>query len=61
MARLYPAYRWHDAVSDAIASLVLLGHVITVCGIAEEPAEILLRADDSHYHRAASLKGRAAR
>jgi DNA polymerase-3 subunit epsilon len=61
MARLYPAYRWHDAVSDALASLVLLGHVITVSGIAEEPAEILLRADDSHYHRAASLKGRAAR
>ena len=51
LLRLYPAFRWHDALSDAIASLVLLRHVIISAGIAGENPDILLRADDSHYHR----------
>jgi len=47
----HAAFRWHDALSDALASLILLRRVITDAKIADEPAEILLRADDSLYHR----------
>lgn len=44
-------FRWHDALSDAAASLVLLRRIIAECGIAGADAEVLLRADDSTYHR----------
>lgn len=37
-----PGFRWHDAASDAAASLVLLHHIIEVSGIAAEPATALL-------------------
>ncbi len=47
----HATFRWHDALSDALASLLLLRRIIADTGIAGEPAEILLRADDSHYHR----------
>ena len=53
---LHPAFRWHDALSDAIASLVLLRHVIDTAGIINEAPAILLRADDSHYHRVKSTR-----
>jgi len=48
---LHPDFRWHDALSDAVASLVLLRRIIAETGIGGEEAEILLRADDSSYHR----------
>ncbi len=48
---LYPRFRWHDALSDAAASLVLLRRIIAETGIADEDNGILLRANDSHYHR----------
>lgn len=48
---LHPAFRWHEALSDAIASLVLLKHVIKTAGIEHEEPGILLRANDSLYHR----------
>ncbi|MEI6338073.1 MAG: exonuclease domain-containing protein [Verrucomicrobiota bacterium] len=48
---LYPDFRWHDALSDAVASLVLLRRIVAETGIAEEEGAILLRADDSPYHR----------
>lgn len=51
-------FRWHDALSDAIASLLLLRRIISEAGIAGAEAEILLRPDDSPYHRHKS--GRAA-
>lgn len=35
-------FRWHDAASDAKASLVLLDHIITASGISAEPAKTLL-------------------
>lgn len=42
-------FRWHDAASDAIASLILLQHLIEVGGIANEPAEVLTRPDLRAY------------
>lgn len=44
-------FRWHDALSDALASLVLLRRIIVETQTGDEPAEILLRADDSLHHR----------
>lgn len=48
---LHPGFRWHDALSDALASLLLLRQIIQEADIAGAPAEILLRPDDSPYHR----------
>lgn len=42
-------FRWHDAWCDAVASLVLLRHLISVAGLADEPAETLSRANLSAY------------
>lgn len=47
----HAGFRWHDALSDAIASLVLLRRIVEEAGIADESAKILQRFDDSHYHR----------
>ena len=47
-------FRWHDAASDAAASLVLLRHVISAGGISDEPAEILTRPNLEGYFRARS-------
>ena len=35
-------FRWHEALSDAIASLLLLRKLLQLAGIAEDRAEILL-------------------
>lgn len=51
MRHLHPAFRWHEALSDAVASLILLRHAIQTTELATEEPEILLRADDSFYHR----------
>ncbi len=42
-------FRWHDACSDAIATIVLLRHLIHVTGIDQEPAEILTRPNLTEY------------
>ena len=47
-------FRWHDAASDAAASLVLLRHLIDAGGLAEEPAETLRRPNLREYFRARS-------
>ena len=44
-------FRWHDALSDSLASLVLLRQIITETGVGAEDAGILHRADDSIHHR----------
>ena len=44
-------FRWHDALSDALASLILLRHIVTETAVESEPPELLLRADDSFHHR----------
>jgi DNA polymerase-3 subunit epsilon len=35
-------FRWHEALSDAVASLILLKKLIELSGIADHPAEVLL-------------------
>jgi hypothetical protein len=40
-----------DALSDAIASLVLLRRVVAETSVGAQEAEILLRPNDSRYHR----------
>lgn len=46
-----PGFRWHDALSDAEASLALLQRMVNEAGIAGEDTEILLRPNDARYHR----------
>ncbi len=50
-------FRWHDALSDAIASLILLRRIVADTNTGGEPAEILLRADDSLHHRLRARRG----
>jgi DNA polymerase III subunit epsilon len=46
-----PGFRWHDALSDAMASLILLRRVVAEASLGAQDVEILLRPDDSRYHR----------
>ena len=48
---IHAGFRWHDALSDALASLLLLRRIIQEADIAGAEANILLRPDDSPYHR----------
>ena len=41
---------WHDALFDAVASLVLLGHVIQTHALLDEPLESILYPDTSRWH-----------
>jgi DNA polymerase-3 subunit epsilon len=47
-------FRWHDAASDAAASLVLLRHVIDAGELGGEPAELLTRPSLRDYFRSRS-------
>ena len=40
--RYLPDFRWHEALSDALASLLLLRNLIELTGISDHPGEILL-------------------
>jgi DNA polymerase-3 subunit epsilon len=55
---LVPAFRWHDALSDAVASLVLLRWLIVRCELGDEPAEILLNPDRARYYAARASRPR---
>lgn len=48
----WPGFRWHDAASDATATLVLLEHLIDATNLREEPAEILTRPSLRAYFKA---------
>lgn len=48
---LVPDRRWHDALFDAVASLVLLAHVVRLCELADHPVEALITPDTSPWHR----------
>jgi len=39
---LLPDFRWHEALSDALASLLLLRKLIELSGISNHPTEVLL-------------------
>ncbi len=51
-------FRWHDARCDAVASLVLLRHLISVCGLADAEAEVLKTAGLDSYFKNRSDKSR---
>ena len=53
-------FRWHDARCDAVASLVLLRHLISVCGLADTGAEVLKTAGLDRYFKNRSDKSRRA-
>jgi DNA polymerase-3 subunit epsilon len=42
-------FRWHDAECDAIASLVLLRHLISVCHLGGSDPQILVQPDLRSY------------
>ncbi|MCW1921736.1 3'-5' exonuclease [Luteolibacter arcticus] len=43
--------RWHDALYDALASLLLLEHLIAHHDLAGRPLDTLLRPDTATWHR----------
>jgi DNA polymerase-3 subunit epsilon len=47
---LVPDFRWHDALCDAVASLVLLRWLIARCELADAPADTLLNPDRARYY-----------
>ena len=44
--------RWHDALYDAVASLVLLEHIVETFGLATRPLAALLTPDASAWRKA---------
>jgi DNA polymerase III subunit epsilon len=46
-----PGGRWHDALYDAVASLLLLEHVIAHHDLAGRPLDTLLQPDTAGWHR----------
>lgn len=48
---LVPAKSWHDALFDAVASLVLLAYLVDYHALAEMPVEALLQPDTSIWHQ----------
>jgi DNA polymerase III subunit epsilon len=51
LRKALPAFRWHDALSDAMASLILLRRAVADAKISEQQADLLLRPDATEYHR----------
>jgi DNA polymerase-3 subunit epsilon len=47
----HPGGRWHDALYDALASLLLLEHFIAHHDLASRPLDTLLRPDTASWHR----------
>lgn len=48
---IVPEKSWHDALFDAVASLVLLKHLIKTLTLEDHPVEHLSRPDTSVWHR----------
>jgi DNA polymerase-3 subunit epsilon len=48
---LTPGKSWHDALFDAIASLVLLGHLVETLAMEDHVVEHLLQPDTSAWHQ----------
>lgn len=51
VSELVPGKTWHDALYDALASLVLLEHLIGEFNLASSPIETLLAPDTTSWHR----------
>ncbi len=51
VAALVPGRRWHDALFDAVASLVLLERLCRLHGLEEAPVDSLASPDASRWRR----------
>jgi DNA polymerase-3 subunit epsilon len=51
VTEIVPEKSWHDALFDAVASLVLLEHLIETLALSDHPVENLARPDTSVWHR----------
>lgn len=49
--RRLPGRRWHDALYDSLASLILLEDLVAAFQLAEQPLEFLLHPDTGAWHR----------
>lgn len=48
---LVPGKSWHDALFDAVGSLVLLEYLLEILSLSDHPVEHLARPDTSAWHR----------
>lgn len=53
---MMPGFRWHDALSDALASLVLLKFLILKYNLGGMDPSVLVNPDDSGFHREKSSR-----
>ena len=53
-----PDFRWHDALCDAVASLVLLRWLIARSDLADAPADTLLNPNRARYYAHRSSRPR---
>jgi len=51
IAAMVPGKRWHDALYDSVASLVLLEDLVNTFSLADQPLEWLLHPDTGEWHR----------
>jgi DNA polymerase-3 subunit epsilon len=51
VAGMLPGRRWHDALYDALASLVLLDDLVAAFDLVDRPLDWLLRPDTAAWHR----------
>lgn len=51
IAGMIPGRRWHDALYDAAASLVLLEDLVTTFALADKPVDWLAAPDTAVWHR----------
>jgi len=49
---IVPGKSWHDALFDAVASLVLLAHLIEALALEDLPVETFYQPDTSAWHKA---------
>lgn len=54
---LVPGKRWHDALYDAVASLVLLDNIISSFALEQQPLDLLVTPNTTVWHR---IKGTRA-
>lgn len=55
VAAMIPGKRWHDALYDAVASLLLLEDVVATFDLADKPVDWLTNPDTSVWHRGRRL------
>ena len=49
LVSLCPDRKWHDALFDSVASLILLRDIVVECGLEDQSADLLVDPDRSEY------------